>query len=47
MPLIAGRSHGGEEEAEEEERWSVSWGDGEDGEVAVDAFGTVVVCNGH
>ncbi|KAM3409666.1 hypothetical protein ACQJBY_002130 [Aegilops geniculata] len=31
---------------EEGERWSVAWR-GEDGEVAVEAFDAVVVCNGH
>ncbi|KAM0824248.1 hypothetical protein ACQ4PT_070334 [Festuca glaucescens] len=31
---------------EEEKRWSVAWR-GENGEVAVEAFDAVVVCNGH
>uniref|UniRef100_A0A452YU54 Flavin-containing monooxygenase n=1 Tax=Aegilops tauschii subsp. strangulata TaxID=200361 RepID=A0A452YU54_AEGTS len=38
-PPLGRRGEGGE-------RWSVAWR-GEDGEVAVEAFDAVVVCNGH
>lgn len=38
---------GGEEEVEEEKRWSVAWRDLEKGEVAVEVFDAVVVCTGH